>query len=426
MWKGLLMFAILCVCGSSAQKIKISVYYETLCSDSVRYLVNQFYPAYQNLADNMEVDLVAYGKANASNDSGSWEFECQHGELECYENKVHSCAIELYPVSQSTEFVICSMNSTDASSDANNEECATSTNISWTVLEECLTSGQADELLAANGRRTDKLIPDIINFVPTIVFNDVFSAQLQSISLTNFEDTLVFLLEQIQCGFCQFNGSNLAVGSGKFVLGVSVLLILLQKCVQTVKVSVFYEALCPDSIEFIDKQLFPTYKYIGNDIKVDLVPFGNAKVTNTSGQLKFVCQHGPSECYGNKIHSCAIRLYSIEESTEFVYCSMESVDPSSNENLEKCANSSDISWASLQTCFQSGQADILLEKNGIRTKNVEPAIKFIPTVIFNDRYNETLQNEALEDFMAVVCQFLEYKPAPCRKYVYGKIEVKLV
>lgn len=108
-------------------------------------------------------------------------------------------------------------------------QCAVATDISWTTLQECLSSGQADELLAANGRRTDKLIPDLINFVPTIVFNDVFSTQLQSLSYTNFENTFVFLLEQVQCGFCQFSGTNAVVSCGKIVFGFLLLLFVFQK-----------------------------------------------------------------------------------------------------------------------------------------------------------------------------------------------------
>ncbi|XP_018569938.1 uncharacterized protein LOC108909945 isoform X1 [Anoplophora glabripennis] len=186
-----------------------------------------------DLRDNqLGVHLLCHNyfkRTSASNETGSWEFSCQHGELECYGNKVHSCAVGLYPVSQSTNFIICSMNSSDASLDANNEACATSTNISWTVIQECLSSDQGDEFLAANGRRTDKLIPNVVNSIPTVVLNDVFSAELRRISIAYFQDTLVFILEQVQCGFCQFSGSNLVSGSGKFVVGVTLLLALYQK-----------------------------------------------------------------------------------------------------------------------------------------------------------------------------------------------------
>ena len=44
--------------------------------------------------------------------------------------------------------------------------------------------------------------------------------------------------------------------------------------------SVYYESLCPDSIRFVTKQLYPSWKHFGKDIlKVDLNPFGKANVS---------------------------------------------------------------------------------------------------------------------------------------------------
>lgn len=42
-------------------------------------------------------------------------------------------------------------------------------------------------------------------------------------------------------------------------------------------VSVFYEALCPDSIKFFKEQLLPTYKALGKYINLNFVPFGKAR-----------------------------------------------------------------------------------------------------------------------------------------------------
>ncbi|KAJ8918983.1 hypothetical protein NQ315_016887 [Exocentrus adspersus] len=384
MWKGVLIWAIFFASAASAQNLKISVYYETLCPDSIRFLVNEFYPTYQDHAEHMEVDLVPYGKANATNSSGSWVFQCQHGPAECYGNKVHSCAVDLYPVNQSTEFVVCAMSSTNASSDVNLEQCAVTANISWTTLQECISSGQGDELLAANGRRTDELIPDLINFVPTIVFQDVFNNDLHTVALNNFGSIYVYLLEQVHCGFCHFNGSGGLIGSVK---------------AQNVKVSVYYETLCPYSANFLVSQFYPTYQNHAGQMEVDLIPYGKANATNDSGTWTFECQHGPAECYGNKVHSCALHLFSIEQSTEFVVCSMNSSNATSDTSSELCATSSNISWTTLKECVSSNQGDELLAANGRRTDKVIPVlINSIPTIIFNDVFNNELRNIAASNF----------------------------
>lgn len=48
--------------GSSG-KIKISVYYEALCSDSRFFILKQLVPAYETIPDYIDLDLVPYGKA---------------------------------------------------------------------------------------------------------------------------------------------------------------------------------------------------------------------------------------------------------------------------------------------------------------------------------------------------------------------------
>lgn len=69
-----------------------------------------------------------------------------------------------------------------------------------------------------------------------------------------------------------------------------------------VKISLYYESLCPDSRAFVLTQLAPTYEKLGQNITLELVPFGNVNVTKHANSTPtYVCQHGPNECYGNKV-----------------------------------------------------------------------------------------------------------------------------
>lgn len=49
--------------------------------------------------------------------------------------------------------------------------------------------------------------------------------------------------------------------------------------VPPVVITVFYEALCPDSRSFFTKQLLPTFEKLPHLIQINLVPYGKAKVS---------------------------------------------------------------------------------------------------------------------------------------------------
>ncbi|KRT83745.1 hypothetical protein AMK59_3384, partial [Oryctes borbonicus] len=81
----------------SKEVIKVSIYYEALCSDSRNFIVNQLAPAYEDLHDEMFLDFIPYGKAKTHENDGKITFTCQHGPTECQANKIHACVIDILP-----------------------------------------------------------------------------------------------------------------------------------------------------------------------------------------------------------------------------------------------------------------------------------------------------------------------------------------
>ncbi|KAK2708219.1 hypothetical protein QYM36_013971, partial [Artemia franciscana] len=74
-----------------------------------------------------------------------------------------------------------------------------------------------------------------------------------------------------------------------------------------ITVEVYYEALCPDSKHFINRQLKPTNSKIGPYINISYVPYGKAKTRANDTSWSFDCQHGELECQGNIVHACGIK-----------------------------------------------------------------------------------------------------------------------
>ncbi|CAG9830578.1 unnamed protein product [Diabrotica balteata] len=182
-----------------------------------------------------------------------------------------------------------------------------------------------------------------------------------------------------------------------------------------VKVSVYYEVLCPDSIDFISNQFHPTYKDLKDYIDVEFIPYGHASETNITGQWAFTCQHGPAECFGNAFHSCVLALNSDKIKTEnFVYCSMSSSDPASLQIIEQCLDKADLVWKTIKNCYFSNEYVKYLIQNGEKTRAAENT-SFIPTIVLNDKFSQENQDDALSDFRKLICKTLNYEPKECKE-----------
>lgn len=63
---------------ADASPVLLEVYYETLCPDSIAFIVNQFYPVLGQINDIINASLVPYGKATVGRDM---EEESLHANL---------------------------------------------------------------------------------------------------------------------------------------------------------------------------------------------------------------------------------------------------------------------------------------------------------------------------------------------------------
>lgn len=134
-----------------------------------------------------------------------------------------------------------------------------------------------------------------------------------------------------------------------------------------VNVAVYYEVLCPDSKNFIIKQLQASYIKAPKLIEIEFFPYGklisrvlirlshNSEClvetgkattnTNSDGSLSFDCQHGPTECEGNMIHACSIEaIHDTKTRLDMVACMIRD-----NRNPKESFNRVRISLITSQT-----------------------------------------------------------------------------
>lgn len=200
---------------------------------------------------------------------------------------------------------------------------------------------------------------------------------------------------------------------------------------KTARIQLYYESLCPYSIAFITEQLWPTYVRVGYLMDVQLVPFGNAfkeqqqEKPNSRGErfavgrrqepdYKYSCQHGPDECFGNVVQSCAANIFNDTIlSLAFVTCMSLAERP--HQAGRECARGIARNWNAIQRCANGGKGRVLQDEMGERTWNLDPPHHYVPWIVINGVHNDEQQAMAQTDLLQVVCDATPdgRKPPPC-------------
>merc|ERR1712071_649608 len=145
-------------------RIRLDVYYESLCPDSRMFLINQLGRHYDSIASFVHVRLIPFGKARfEAKKNGGYDFDCQHGARECQGNMLHACGIEYSNSTvQGVEYAVCLMRSL-----ANSEKCVKTFGLDYDTIKKCA-----------------------LTFVPWLVFNQKWSAENQDGGLDDLKATV--------------------------------------------------------------------------------------------------------------------------------------------------------------------------------------------------------------------------------------------
>ncbi|KAK7072716.1 oxidoreductase activity protein [Halocaridina rubra] len=182
----------------------------------------------------------------------------------------------------------------------------------------------------------------------------------------------------------------------------------------SVKISVFDEALCPDCREFVKSQLGPTWEELRDILEVETIAYGWAEESHSRSGYNFTCQHGPDECVSNMILECSkhyikdINLY-----VNFTVCFMgeEEPLPPPLAIAEKCVRRITVDWLSIANCTESVEGENLLHEAGVRFHALtDPKPTEVPWILINDEFN----SEAAYNLTGVVCSIYQGPtPAAC-------------
>lgn len=181
-------------------QLNVKVYYESLCPDSAKFINTQLSPiTKENLLQYVDLQLIPYGKSTYNTQGSDVIFNCHHGPNECYGNKIHACVVEnvqsdSYRKETREELVLtyvdCLMSLSRKDAAFPIENCANAVQYkNWENIQECANSTTGSKLLQRFGDQTlDFQNP--LTSVPTVVFKDKFTPELQNRAIDNFRMTL--------------------------------------------------------------------------------------------------------------------------------------------------------------------------------------------------------------------------------------------
>jgi len=182
-----------------------------------------------------------------------------------------------------------------------------------------------------------------------------------------------------------------------------------------VNVTLYYESLCPSCKQILLNQIWPSFEKLQGTgiLNVKLVPYGNAQQRLYGNQWVFYCQHGPTECTGNILESCAMYHYPKQEQhLPFIHC-LEYYGPYST-NAQYCASLAKLNYNAIYTCSVGEEGNKIEHQMGVETEALNPPHQYVPWFTMNGYHSQTIQNQLSSNFLNYVCQtYTGTKPKGC-------------
>ncbi|XP_063821053.1 gamma-interferon-inducible lysosomal thiol reductase-like [Ostrinia nubilalis] len=181
-----------------------------------------------------------------------------------------------------------------------------------------------------------------------------------------------------------------------------------------VQVVLLYETLCPACRQFDTSDFKLLIQELDLYVDIHTYPYGNAHEKVINNETVTVCQHGPTECYGNMLHGCALNLLSNTTKAQlFNSCTMESqyADASFDDAAYQCGSKMYIAADKIMECAKSDQAKLILSAYGKKSRKY--TYDYVPFVVINGK--EWTNHD--QDLIKVVCAEFKNPPPICQQYL---------
>ncbi|XP_063395230.1 gamma-interferon-inducible-lysosomal thiol reductase-like [Cydia fagiglandana] len=143
----------------------------------------------------------------------------------------------------------------------------------------------------------------------------------------------------------------------------------------------------------------------------------NYERNEENGRTVIECQHGEKECYGNKLHACAIDiLKNTTRSVTYISCMMsgQRENSGSNDNgATRCGKKMGINAEKIIKCAKGKKGEELLEYYGKETDKDVPDREGVPWSLINGKYVNGVGE--LDKWLATICAALDHPPPQCKK-----------
>lgn len=372
---------------ASSQPLQIVVLTESLCPDCMQFVSGSYAKAIniEGIDKLANITIVPFGNARETQVGDKYQFTCQHGTKECLGNAIQNCLFAHVEKKKAQNIMICLEDTMDRTRDSWENVVTTCGNQAGVDLSSLITCANSDEgmnLVHQAAQMTDPAH----QWVPWVIVNGVHDASVENQILDN--------LVRYACS--QYTGTDVPACNEQKKL---------VKDDQPLQIVALTESLCPYCQEFITTSFATAIntKDIEKIANITMIPFGNAKETQSGGHYTFTCQHGADECLGNAVFNCILGTKDKLTAQNAIVCleNKKKAGAAWDAAVTACQTEQGVDLSQVMTCANGPDGEAFVHQAAQAT---DPNHKYVPWITVNGVHDETAEGDIFDDLLGWACK----------------------